>query len=86
MLTQDGEKKVWTTMADAALAKRFVSIREACELTSLSRTTLFHKIKAREFPQPVPLSSDGIRKAFVSTEIEAWMDERIAARDKAARA
>ena len=64
--------------------KRLVSIREACAITSLSRTTIFHKVKSGEFPKPISLSDDGVRKAFVSDELQAWIDARIAARDKVA--
>ncbi len=63
---------------------RLISIREACRLTSLSRTSLFLKSKSGEFPKPVRLSQDGIRKAFVLTEVEAWIAKKIAARDQEA--
>lgn len=67
--------------------KRLVSIREACAITSLSRTTIFHKVKDDpSFPKPVSISDDGIRKAFVSDELDAWIDSRIAARNKAVAA
>ena len=66
---------------------RLISIKEACRLTSLSRTTIFHRVKDDpSFPKPVSLSDDGIRKAFVEHELHAWMASRIEARDKAVAA
>lgn len=63
------------------VSKRLISTREVCGLTSLSRSTLWLKIKSGEFPRPVKLGDDGIRKAFVSSEVEAWIDQRISVRD-----
>lgn len=62
--------------------KQLLSIKEACQLTSLSRTTIWHKVKADEFPKPIELG--GIRKAFIKSEIDAWIDSRIAERDEVA--
>ena len=59
---------------------KLISIREACQVTSLSRTSLWHKIKAGKFPKPVALG-DGVRKAFLQSEIDAWISERVAQRD-----
>lgn len=62
---------------------RLVSIKEACKLTSLSRTTIFLRVKSDPtFPKLVPLSDDGVRKAFVEGELQAWMTSRIEARDR----
>jgi prophage regulatory protein len=65
-------------------SKRLISIREACSLTSLSRTSIWLKVKSKAFPQPVRLGADGGRKAFVAAEVESWIDQQIAARDKEA--
>jgi len=63
---------------------RLISIREACQLTSLSRTSLFLKSKAGNFPKPLRLSEDGVRKAFLLSEVEAWIADKIAVRDQEA--
>lgn len=60
---------------------RLISIREACSLTSLSRTSLFLKSKSGDFPKMVSLSDSGYRKAFVAAEVEEWIQARIACRD-----
>lgn len=41
-----------------------------------SRSTLYSWIKAGTFPRPVPLGSPHI-VAFVSTEIDSWIDARV---------
>jgi prophage regulatory protein len=60
--------------------KQLISIQEACRITSLSRTTLWKKIKNDQFPRPVRLDCD--RKAFLASEIEEWIDRRVADRDR----
>ena len=61
---------------------RLISIRQACAITSLSRTTLWKKVKDGAFPKPVDLDCN--RKAFLASEIEVWIEERLAERDHAA--
>ena len=67
-------------MADQPL--KLLSIREACMRTSLSRTSLYHAVVAGTFPQPLQIGPG--RKAFLESEVEAWIRQRIQARDEAA--
>lgn len=55
-----------------------VSMKRACELTSLSRTMLNRYRSEGRFPAAVPLGDKRI--AFVKSEITNWIDQRIAAR------
>lgn len=59
-------------------APQLVSLNEVCKRTSLSRTAL-NNFRARgEFPEEVQI---GLRRiAFVSDEIDAWINARIEAR------
>ncbi|RWO51023.1 AlpA family phage regulatory protein [Mesorhizobium sp.] len=59
-----------------------ISIKEAARITSLSRTSINEKRSAGKFPQPVPLGDKRI--AFVKSEVEQWIRDRIASRDKVA--
>lgn len=59
---------------------KLISIRETCQRTSLSRTTLWQRVKAGDFPRPVKIGN-GIRKAFVESEVEDLIAARIAERD-----
>lgn len=61
-----------------------ISIKEAARITSLSRTSINEKRSAGKFPQPVPLGDKRI--AFVKSEVEQWIRDRIAARRSAVAA
>lgn len=55
-----------------------ISVKDVCKLTSLSRAFV-SKIRAEgKFPAPVHLGEKRI--GFVRAEVEAWLNERIAAR------
>lgn len=60
----------------------FVSIKETCKITSLSRTTIWKLEKEGHFPRTVRLA--GIKKGFVRSEVDAWMQARVADRDREA--
>jgi len=55
-----------------------VSLREVCAMTSLSRTAINQRRAAGQFPKPVSLGEKRI--AFVRSEVENWIRDRIAAR------
>ena len=59
---------------------KLISIKEACGITSLSRTTLWKMIRKKQFPQPIRLACG--RKAFLASEIQEWIDNLTAERDK----
>nr|WP_037392800.1 AlpA family phage regulatory protein [Sinorhizobium fredii] len=57
---------------------RLMAMGEVCEATSLSRA-MINKLRARgRFPVAVSLCER--RVAFLRSEVEQWIDERIAAR------
>jgi prophage regulatory protein len=55
-----------------------VSMKTACALTSLSRTMLNRYRADGRFPAAVPLGDR--RVAFVKSEIQTWINERISMR------
>lgn len=59
-----------------------ISLNDACQLTSLSRTAINRWRDLGKFPKAVPLGDK--RVAFVRSEVEAWIHDRIAERGKAA--
>ncbi|OOW67140.1 hypothetical protein Xmar_07990 [Xanthomonas axonopodis pv. martyniicola] len=67
--------------APAPAPRRFLRIREVMIRTGLSKSTIYAKIRLKEFPSPVSLGSIS---AWVESEISEWMDAQVAARDKAA--
>ncbi len=50
-------------------------------LTGLRRTALADAIGRGEFPAPIKLTDGGRATAWIQSEIEAWLDQRVAKRD-----
>ena len=55
-----------------------VSLNDACAMTSMSRTMLNRYREQGRFPAAVPLGER--RVAFVRSEVQSWINERIARR------
>ena len=62
------------------MADRFISTAIVLDRVCLSKTHLYRKINAGEFPRPVPLGPK--RVAFLESEIEDWMAARLRAREQ----
>lgn len=58
-----------------------ISIKDVCNMTSLSRTAVNNWRRTGQFPQHVQLGEK--RLGFVKTEVLAWINQRIAARQAA---
>lgn len=58
---------------------RFLRLKEAIRLTAKSKAEIYRCIAAGTFPKPIRLGERSI--AFLSREIEAWQEARIAERD-----
>jgi prophage regulatory protein len=59
---------------------RFLRRQEVEHVTGLGRSTIYDKMAAGEFPKPVPISSGAV--GWLESEIAAWQEKRIAARDR----
>lgn len=59
-----------------------ISLNDACDLTSLSRTAINRWRDLGRFPKAVPLGDK--RVAFVRSEVEQWIRDRIEERGRAA--
>jgi prophage regulatory protein len=57
-----------------------MSLNEAAQVTSLSRTAIFKLRERGDFPRAVTLSEKRI--GFVRDEVDAWIAARIAARER----
>jgi prophage regulatory protein len=57
---------------------RLISVKDACAMTSLSRTSISKLRAAGNVPREVPLGER--RLGFVRAEVVAWIEARIAAR------
>lgn len=66
--------------ADAPQDKldRFMRIKEVSAITGLAKATVYRYVSDGIFPRPIPLG--GRRVAWLLSELEAWMNERLAKR------
>ena len=61
------------------MSDRFISMSEVLDRICLSKTHLYRKINAGQFPKQIPLGPQKV--AFLESEIEAWMKARLHARE-----
>ena len=59
--------------------KKFLRLPEVISRIGFRRTAIYQKIAEGTFPAPVKLGPRAV--AWLSTEIDAWIDERVAERD-----
>ena len=60
-------------------SKKFIRLPVVIQLTGYCRSAIYEKMAAGTFPKPVKLGPRAI--AWLSSEVESWMDERISERD-----
>ncbi len=81
-------------MVDAAMHRGEVSARfprllrkqEVQQIVGLGRTQLDDAVRRGAFPAPIRVTAGGRRVAWLAHEVEAHLELRIAARDRAAAA
>ena len=57
--------------------ERIMRIPEVVEVTGLSKTTIWRRVKSRDFPAPVRLGSLATRSVgWREGEIKRWLDSR----------
>jgi prophage regulatory protein len=66
-----------TTEAKRPL-ERFLRRAEVEHVTGLSRSTIYDKMAAGEFPKSIPISGGAV--GWIESEIGAWQAKRIAQR------
>ena len=68
-------------MAQQVLAPKRVllTMEQVRKRTSLSRSRIYEFVRRGTFPQAVPLAER--RRAWIESEIEDWIDARVADRD-----
>lgn len=73
--------QVGSSIKAVATQVRFLSIDQVLEKTSFgSKTSIYDLERSGQFPSRIPLW--GRRVAWLESEIEEWMNSRIALRDK----
>ena len=63
-------------------ARRVLRTKAVLEYCGISRTTLHRLMTKGVFPKPIELS-DGGRPAWVVSELDLWIENRMKARDAA---
>ena len=62
------------------IGDRIVRITEVCEITGLSRTTIWRRINDGSFPPSIPLGPQGTRaRGWRLSNIQTWIDTIAAA-------
>lgn len=67
--------------APAEKPRRFLRMTEVIQRVGMSKTAIYARIRAKNFPAPVPLGGGMV--AWVESELDAWMDARVQDRDAA---
>ncbi|WP_426664080.1 helix-turn-helix transcriptional regulator [Rhodanobacter aciditrophus] len=62
---------------EAQRPRRLIRIREATQRTGLSKAMVYRLIAAGQFPRQIRLTER--TSAWVESEVQAWVDSRIAA-------
>jgi prophage regulatory protein len=55
-----------------ASVERLLSFQTVCEMTTVSRTTIWRMVRAGAFPKPIKVSAN--RKAWRGAEVKAWLE------------
>ncbi len=61
-------------MTETFAGQRLIRLPEVLQLTGLSRTTVYRKIKLSQFPEPIQLGERSV--AWRASDILAWIDTR----------
>ncbi|EGU36857.1 AlpA family transcriptional regulator [Vibrio scophthalmi] len=59
---------------------RFLRLKEVMAVTALGRSSIYKFMNEERFPQSVSLGDRAV--AWVESEIEEWMQERLSKRDE----
>jgi prophage regulatory protein len=62
--------------------ERFLRAKEVIKMTGLSRSYLYSLAAEGLFPQSVPLVPGGKARAWVLSEVQDWLNQRISDRDE----
>ncbi|OOF56380.1 DNA-binding protein [Rodentibacter genomosp. 2] len=70
-------------MTDNTQNERFLRVDDVINLTGLSRSTIYDKTRVGKFPEAVNLG--GNAKAWLESEVRAWMNACIEQRNNKAK-
>jgi prophage regulatory protein len=67
---------------DTSRPRRVLRMAATMDMVGLRESQIREKVAAGEFPKPIRLSASGRAVGFLEHELEAYLDERIAERDR----
>jgi prophage regulatory protein len=67
---------------DAKEELRLLRIGDVIDLTKLSKSYVYALAAEGRFPRSIPLVPGGTARAWVASEVQAWIGQRIADRDQ----
>jgi prophage regulatory protein len=70
------------TRATPPVVKRIIRMTELTQSVGISRAWIYKLIHTGAFPRPIRLGPHSI--GFLATEVEAWIEQRAAERDRVA--
>jgi prophage regulatory protein len=70
--------------AIAAGAIRILRLPEVCQVTGLKRAMIYRLQQRQSFPQSVKITDHAV--GWIDAEVQAWLEQRVAARQVGARA
>jgi len=63
---------------------RLIRIKSVIGITSISKSYVYQLVREGKFPKPIQLIKNGKAVAWIESEIQAWVESRIADRDMGA--
>lgn len=73
-----------TKAVEFPVKQRLIRIRLVMEMTGISKSYIYQLVKEKEFPKPVKLTKGSKAVAWIESEVQEWVESRIAERDEVA--
>ena len=72
------DSKVSQADRGGAPKRCLITLKSVIERTTISKTRIYEAVRSGTFPRPVPVGER--RRAWLESEIEAWIEARVAER------
>jgi prophage regulatory protein len=70
-------------MAELPKDQRVMRLREVMKFSGYKSSQLYEHVARGDFPKPIKLTASGQANGWLVSELEAWLESRVAARDGA---
>jgi prophage regulatory protein len=62
------------------MSERLIPTAVVLDRVCMSKTTLYRRIAAGDFPKPIPIGLGGV--GFLESEVDTWIESRLRLRDE----